>query len=180
VHLGLRHLGSVATLIPQEADVFEASVRENLAFDVACDDAELRSAIHTSGFDAVLDGMPLGLDTLISERGFNMSGGQRQRLCLARGLLAARASSLLLLDEPTSALDPELVGSVLKVMRELRESGMTMVVVSHEMEFARAAADRVVFMDHGVILESGRPEKIFSRPEHARVGEFVATISRRA
>ena len=88
--------------------------------------------------------------------------------------------ALLLFDEPTSALDPELVGSVLKVMRELRESGMTMVVVSHEMEFARAAADRVVFMDHGAILESGRSDKIFARPEHARVAEFVATISRHA
>jgi polar amino acid transport system ATP-binding protein len=107
-----------------------------------------------------------------------LSGGQQQRVAIARAL--ALEPRILLFDEPTSALDPELVGSVLKVMRELRESGMTMVVVSHEMEFARAAADRVVFMDHGAVLESGRPEKIFSRPEHARVGEFVATISRHA
>jgi len=107
-----------------------------------------------------------------------LSGGQQQRVAIARAL--ALEPRILLFDEPTSALDPELVGSVLKVMRELRESGMTMVVVSHEMEFARAAADRVVFMDHGAILESGRPEQIFSRPEHARVGEFVATISRQA
>jgi len=105
-----------------------------------------------------------------------LSGGQQQRVAIARAL--ALEPRILLFDEPTSALDPELVGSVLKVMRQLRESGMTMVVVSHEMEFARAAADRVVFMDHGVVLESGKPEAIFSRPQHARVGEFVATISR--
>jgi ABC-type polar amino acid transport system ATPase subunit len=104
-----------------------------------------------------------------------LSGGQQQRVAIARAL--ALEPRILLFDEPTSALDPELVGSVLKVMRELRESGMTMVVVSHEMAFARAAADRVVFMDGGVVLEQGKPEKIFASPEHARVGEFVARIS---
>jgi polar amino acid transport system ATP-binding protein len=104
-----------------------------------------------------------------------LSGGQQQRVAIARAL--ALEPRILLFDEPTSALDPELVGSVLKVMRELRESGMTMVVVSHEMAFARAAADRVVFMDGGVVLEQGKPEQIFSSPEHARVGEFVARIS---
>jgi ABC-type polar amino acid transport system ATPase subunit len=105
-----------------------------------------------------------------------LSGGQQQRVAIARAL--ALEPRILLFDEPTSALDPELVGSVLKVMKELRESGMTMVVVSHEMGFARAAADRVVFMDGGVILEQGAPEKIFSSPDHARVGEFVARIAR--
>ena len=104
-----------------------------------------------------------------------LSGGQQQRVAIARSL--ALEPKILLFDEPTSALDPELVGSVLKVMRELRESGMTMVVVSHEMQFARAAADRVVFMDGGLILEQGRPEKIFGNPDHARVGEFVARIA---
>ena len=105
-----------------------------------------------------------------------LSGGQQQRVAIARAL--ALEPLVLLFDEPTSALDPELVGSVLKVMRELRESGMTMVVVSHEMGFARAAADRVVFMDHGRILEQGAPQKLFGSPEHARVAEFVAQISR--
>jgi polar amino acid transport system ATP-binding protein len=105
-----------------------------------------------------------------------LSGGQQQRVAIARAL--ALEPRILLFDEPTSALDPELVGSVLKVMKELRESGMTMVVVSHEMGFARAAADRVVFMDRGLILEQGAPEKIFSSPDHARVGEFVARIAR--
>ena len=89
-----------------------------------------------------------------------LSGGQQQRVAIARAL--ALEPRILLFDEPTSALDPELVGSVLKVMRELRESGMTMVVVSHEMEFARAAADRVVFMDQGAILERASRRR-FSR-----------------
>ena len=104
-----------------------------------------------------------------------LSGGQQQRVAIARAL--ALEPSMLMFDEPTSALDPELVGSVLQVMRELRESGMTMLVVSHELSFARAAADRVVFMDHGLIVEQGAPEKIFAGADNLRVREFVVSIS---
>jgi polar amino acid transport system ATP-binding protein len=103
-----------------------------------------------------------------------LSGGQQQRVAIARAL--ALEPSIMLFDEPTSALDPELVGSVLAVMREMRESGMTMVVVSHEMRFARSAADRVVFMDHGRILEEGPPQRIFNQPAHSRIREFIASI----
>jgi ABC-type polar amino acid transport system ATPase subunit len=103
-----------------------------------------------------------------------LSGGQLQRVAIARAL--ALEPAIVLFDEPTSALDPELVGSVLAVMRELRESGMTMVVVSHEMRFARSAADRVVFMDHGQILEQGSPAKLFEQPDHPRIKEFIASI----
>ena len=105
-----------------------------------------------------------------------LSGGQQQRVGIARSL--ALEPLIVLFDEPTSALDPELVGSVLKVMQSLRESGMTMVVVSHEMGFARAAADRVVFMDDGLILEQGAPDQVFGHPQHARAVEFIASISR--
>jgi ABC-type polar amino acid transport system ATPase subunit len=84
----------------------------------------------------------------------------------------------MLFDEPTSALDPELVGGVLAAMRELRESGMTMVVVSHEMGFAKAAADRVVFMDDGRIVEQGPPAEIFGNPQHARTRAFIGQIER--
>ena len=83
----------------------------------------------------------------------------------------------MLFDEPTSALDPELVGSVLEVMRSLRNQGMTMVVVSHEMAFAREAANRVIFMDEGEILEQGPPERLFGSPEHRRTQEFLRRIS---
>ena len=101
-----------------------------------------------------------------------LSGGQQQRVGIARGI--ALEPKVMLFDEPTSALDPELVGSVLQVMRELREAGMTMLVVTHEMAFARAAADRVVFMDGGVIVEEGPPEQIFGAPQHARTKAFVS------
>ncbi len=103
-----------------------------------------------------------------------LSGGQQQRVAIARAL--ALEPVVMLFDEPTSALDPELIGSVLKVMREMRESGMTMVVVSHEMRFASNAADRVLFMDEGLIIEEGPPEKIFTRPDHPRIKEFLARM----
>jgi polar amino acid transport system ATP-binding protein len=103
-----------------------------------------------------------------------LSGGQQQRVAIARAL--ALEPVVMLFDEPTSALDPELIGSVLKVMREMRESGMTMVVVSHEMRFAGSAADRVLFMDEGLIIEEGPPEKIFNHPDHPRIQEFLVRM----
>jgi len=105
-----------------------------------------------------------------------LSGGQKQRVGIARAL--AMRPDLLLFDEPTSALDPELVGSVLEVMRSLRESGMTMIVVSHEMGFARNAADRVLFMDEGAIVEQGPPAAIFENPAHERTRAFIGQIQR--
>ena len=105
-----------------------------------------------------------------------LSGGQQQRVAIARAI--ALEPRVMLFDEPTSALDPELVGSVLEVMRALRESGMTMVVVSHEMGFARAAADRVVFMDHGVIVEQGKPAQVLGNPEHERTRAFIGQVVR--
>ena len=101
-----------------------------------------------------------------------LSGGQQQRVGIARAV--ALAPQVILFDEPTSALDPELVEDVLNVMRGLRERGMTMLVVTHEMAFAHAAADRVVFMDGGVVVEQGTPADIFERPREARTRAFVA------
>ena len=107
-----------------------------------------------------------------------LSGGQQQRVGIARSL--ALRPKVVLFDEPTSALDPELVGDVLKVMRELKDDGMTMLVVSHEMGFARAAADHVVFMDVGKIVEQGTPQQIFGAPTHARTQAFLARMSEHA
>lgn len=101
-----------------------------------------------------------------------LSGGQKQRVAIARAL--CMNPEIMLFDEPTSALDPEIVGEVLGVMRQLAEQGMTMVVVTHEMEFAREVSDRVVFMDKGIIAESGTPEEIFEHPECERTAEFLA------
>jgi len=106
-----------------------------------------------------------------------LSGGQQQRVAIARAI--ALEPRVMLFDEPTSALDPELVGSVLAVMRSLRDSGMTMVVVSHEMGFARAAADRVVFMDDGRIVEEGPPTQVFGAPRHERTRAFIGQIERK-
>lgn len=103
-----------------------------------------------------------------------LSGGQQQRVAIARAL--ALDPEIMLFDEPTSALDPELVGDVLNVMKDLKDSGMTMLVVSHEMRFARAAADRIIFMDQGHIVEQGPPEKLFENPEHQRTRDFLSQI----
>ena len=105
-----------------------------------------------------------------------LSGGQQQRVAIARAL--ALEPKIMLFDEPTSALDPELVGDVLNVMRELKTGGMTMLVVSHELRFAREAADRVIFMDAGAIVEEGSPEQLFSRPREARTRTFIAELVR--
>jgi polar amino acid transport system ATP-binding protein len=103
-----------------------------------------------------------------------LSGGQQQRVAIARSL--AMQPALMLFDEPTSALDPELVGEVLAVMRQLAEEGMTMVVVTHEMSFARDVADHLIFMDDGVIIESGPPSQVLSHPRHSRTKAFLARV----
>ena len=103
-----------------------------------------------------------------------LSGGQQQRVAIARAL--AMEPPLMLFDEPTSALDPEMVGEVLLVMRALAKDGMTMVCVTHEMGFAREVADRVIFMDHGRVLERATPEAFFNRPEHPRAQQFLSDI----
>ena len=102
----------------------------------------------------------------------NLSGGQKQRVAIARAL--CMQPDLMLFDEPTSALDPEIVGEVLEVMRGLARDGMTMVVVTHEMQFAKTVSDRVVFMDKGIIAEEGSPAEIFGSPKHPRTREFLA------
>jgi polar amino acid transport system ATP-binding protein len=104
----------------------------------------------------------------------HLSGGQQQRVAIARAL--AMDPKLMLFDEPTSALDPELVGEVLQVMKELAESGMTMIVVTHEMGFAREVADSIAFMDGGVIVESGDPREVLSNPQQERTRAFLSKV----
>ena len=103
-----------------------------------------------------------------------LSGGQQQRVAIARAL--AMEPEMMLFDEPTSALDPELVGDVLNVMKDLAHEGMTMAVVTHEMGFAREVADRVIFMEGGIVLEDKPPEEMFTNPEHDRTREFLKRI----
>ena len=122
--------------------------------------------------DALLD--KVGLGDKASAYPNQLSGGQQQRVAIARAL--AMKPKLMLFDEPTSALDPELVGEVLEVMRDLAGQGMTMIVVTHEMAFARDVADRVVFMDAGVVVEQGAPKDVINNPQHARTKDFLKRL----
>ena len=114
----------------------------------------------------------VGLEKFIHADSRRLSGGQKQRVAIARAL--CMEPEIMLFDEPTSALDPEIVGEVLDVMKSLAKEGMTMVVVTHEMAFAKEVSDRVVFMDQGVILEQGTPQEVFGSPREARTREFLS------
>jgi putative lysine transport system ATP-binding protein len=116
----------------------------------------------------------VGMDQYVNAKPKQLSGGQKQRVAIARAL--SMEPDVLLFDEPTSALDPEMVGEVLAVMKELARSGLTMLVVTHEMGFAREVANRVVFMDKGVIAEEGTPEQIFNNPTQERTKEFLRRV----
>lgn len=113
----------------------------------------------------------VGMDKYINARPKQLSGGQKQRVAIARAL--SMSPDVMLFDEPTSALDPEMVGEVLKVMKDLANSGQTMIIVTHEMEFAKEVSDRVIFMDKGVIAEEGSPDQIFHNPTQGRTREFL-------
>ncbi|TFE40003.1 amino acid ABC transporter ATP-binding protein [Paraburkholderia dipogonis] len=126
-------------------------------------EASARSLLERVGLAAHVDKYPSQL-----------SGGQQQRVAIARSL--AMEPRLMLFDEPTSALDPEMVGEVLEVMRELAKSGMTMMIVTHEMGFAREVADRIIYMDHGKVLEEGTPEAIFDHPAQERTRTFLSRV----
>ena len=116
----------------------------------------------------------VGMERFINAKPNQISGGQKQRVAIARAL--AMKPEVLLFDEPTSALDPEMVGEVLKVMKDLARSGLTMIVVTHEMSFAHDVSTRVVFMDQGLIVEDDRPEIIFDNPKHERTREFLSRM----
>ncbi len=116
----------------------------------------------------------IGLEDKADSYPIQLSGGQKQRIAIARAL--AMSPDVMLFDEPTSALDPEMVGEVLEVMKELANEGMTMVVVTHEMGFAKEVATRVLFMDDGKIVEQGTPHEIFDNPKHPRTKDFLAKV----
>jgi polar amino acid transport system ATP-binding protein len=116
----------------------------------------------------------VGLADRVGAYPAQLSGGQKQRIAIARAL--AMRPKLMLFDEPTSALDPEMVGEVLAVMKDLARDGMTIVVVTHEMGFAREVADQIVFMDGGVVVESGPPTAVLANPQHDRTKAFLAKV----
>ncbi len=116
----------------------------------------------------------VGLSNFASSKVQSLSGGQKQRVAIARSL--CMQPEVMLFDEPTSALDPEVVGDVLEVMRDIANTGMTMVVVTHEMDFARSVADRVIFMDRGIVVEDASPEQIFTNAQHERTKKFLERV----
>ena len=116
----------------------------------------------------------VGLKDKADVKPVKLSGGQKQRLAIVRAM--AMEPEVMLFDEPTSALDPEMVGEVLEVIKDLAKSGMTMMIVTHEMGFAREISDRVLFMNNGIIAESGTPEKIFENPDNERLKEFLSKV----
>ncbi|MBM6996369.1 amino acid ABC transporter ATP-binding protein [Paenibacillus sp. DXFW5] len=141
------------TLAPIRVRKLDKSKAEAIAMDL----------LHTVGLEDKRDVYPAQL-----------SGGQKQRIAIARAL--AMEPHVMLFDEPTSALDPEMVGEVLDVMKNLAERGMTMVIVTHEMGFAREVGDRILFMDQGVILEQGTPQEVFGSPRNQRTKDFLSKV----
>jgi len=163
-----RHIGMVFqqfNLFPQQSALGNCTLAQETVLDLKPSQAE---QIARDNLERV------GLGDKIDEYPAKLSGGQQQRVAIARAL--SMEPELMLFDEPTSALDPELVGEVLTVMRKLAEDGMTMIVVTHEMAFAREVADRVVFMDGGVIVEEGPPSEVIVNPREDRTREFLHRV----
>jgi polar amino acid transport system ATP-binding protein len=165
----------------KRADIGMVFQRFNLFPHMTALENVVEAPLHVRGVakaEAIVRGRELlarvGLADKLEAYPAQLSGGQQQRVAIARAL--AMQPKLMLFDEPTSALDPELVGEVLDVMRQLARDGMTMVVVTHEMGFAREVGDTVVFMDDGVVLERGRPREVLANPTHARTRAFLAKV----
>ena len=162
-------------MVFQKPNPFPKSIFENVAYGLRVRGETSRRRIEDKVEQALEDAALLEeVKDRIHKPAYNLSGGQQQRLCIARAL--ATDPELLLFDEPTSALDPELVGDVLDAMRELAREGMTMIVVTHEMGFAREVADTVVFMDDGVVVESGAPARVLGSPKHERTRAFLSKV----
>ena len=162
------HLGMVF----QQFNLFNnMNVLENCITGQA---AVLKRSREDSRKTAIENLKKVGMDAFIDAKPAQLSGGQKQRVAIARAL--SMNPDVMLFDEPTSALDPEMVGEVLKTMKDLAHTGLTMVIVTHEMAFARDVSDRVIFMDKGVIAEQGTAEDIFVNPKEERTKEFLARI----
>ena len=166
-------IGDVLDLAPETAPLFQAIGMHCLGCPASRGESvEEACMVHGVEVDALLE--RVGLAGRAGEYPSRLSGGQKQRIAIVRAL--CMEPEVLLFDEPTSALDPEMVGEVLDVMKELAQSGMTMVVVTHEMGFAREVASRVLFMDQGVIMEENKPQALFDNPQSPRLQSFLSKV----
>lgn len=168
----INKLRSEVGMVFQHFNLFpHMTVIENIALGPMMVHKLSKEEAHAIGHDLL---KKVGLSDKVNDYPEKLSGGQKQRVAIARSL--AMKPKIMLFDEPTSALDPELVGEVLEVMKELAEEGMTMVVVTHEMNFAREVCDRVLFFDEGIIMEEGTPDVVFSNPTHERTKSFLSKV----
>ena len=151
----------------------DAEVLKGISFSL--EEKNVLAIIGSSGSGKTTLLRKVGLGEKMNNYPCELSGGQQQRVSIARAM--ALKPKILFFDEPTSALDPELTGEILKVIKDLAAEKMTMVIVTHEMSFAREAADRIIFMDNGVIEEEGTPEEVFDNPKSERTREFIAGYS---
>ena len=163
-------------MVFQKANLFPMSIYDNIAYGPRTHGIRSKAKLDQIVEEA-LRGAAIWdeLKDRLKKSALGLSGGQQQRLCIARAL--AVKPEVLLMDEPTSALDPEMVGEVLAVMRELAEEGLTMVIVTHEMAFARDVSSRVIFIDQGVIAEDASPDVIFTAPQNQRTKDFLSRFS---
>ena len=166
-----RNIGIVA----QDVFLFNGSIRENIAYgNLDATDEEIVEAAKKAHIHDYIMTLDHGYDTGVGERGVKLSGGQKQRIAIVRAL--AMEPEVMLFDEPTSALDPEMVGEVLDLIRELAREGMTMVIVTHEMGFAREVSTRVLFMDDGCVMEQNEPHALFASPQNPRLKSFLSKV----
>ena len=159
-------------MVFQQFNVFpHLTVMENITLAPTLEKGLSKEAAEARAMELL---RTVGLEDKVNEYPRKLSGGQKQRLAIIRAM--AMAPDVMLFDEPTSALDPEMVKGVLEVIQKLAESGMTCVIVTHEMGFARKISDRVLFIDDGIIMESGTPEELFDHPKNPRTQEFLSQV----
>jgi glutamine transport system ATP-binding protein len=171
-HVDLNYMRSEIGMVFQHFNLFpHLSALDNCTLALSKVKKMRREAAEEVAMDML---QRVGLENKALSKPKELSGGQQQRVAIARAL--AMGPKLMLFDEPTSALDPELIGEVLDTMIDLAENGMTMIVVTHEMGFARKAASRVCVLDHGLILEDNTPDNLFDSPQHPRTKEFLSKI----
>ena len=161
------------SIVSQSPYIFNLSIKDNIKLaNPDTTDEEIIDVCKKAQIHDVIESMEDGYDTLVGENGVILSGGQKQRIAIVRSL--AMKPKMMLFDEPTSALDPEMVGEVLNVMKELAKTGLTMIIVTHEMAFARDVSTRTIFMDSGYVAEDAAPSELFTNPKNPRTREFLS------